>query len=133
MSGSFPRVETVRAAVLPAGSPDRTAYTMVNRVTRWLMLWHLNPLAAPADPEQKKKVRTLFNEMTKSMLETGSIQDWGIYADASGGFALWDDNGDTEFGLMQSLGTGLMTMPFMTCDVRPVLSIDQAMAANERM
>lgn len=97
------------------------------------MLWHLNPLAAPADPEQKKKVRTLFNEMTKSSLETGSIQDWGIYADASGGFALWDDNGDTEPGLMQSLGTGLMTMPFMTCDVRPVLSIDQAMAANERM
>lgn len=133
VSGSFPPEEALPALELSVRNPDETAYTVVNRMTRWHMQWRLNQLAAPPDPEQKKKVRTLFNDMTKKMLETGAIQDWGIYADASGGFALWDDKGDTESGLMQSLGMGLMTMPFMTCDVRPVLNIDQAMAASEHV
>ena len=97
-------------------------------MTRWLMLWKFNPLAIPADREQASKVRTVFNEMTKGMLETGAIQDWGIYADSSEGYALWDDGGDTEAGLSQALETTFMMMPFMTCDVRPVMDVDQARA-----
>lgn len=58
----------------------------------------------------------------------GRLQDWGIYADSSGGYALWDDGGDTEAGLSQALETTFMMMPFMTCDVRPVMDVDQARA-----
>ncbi len=116
----------------PAGTPDERAQTEVKNVTRWLMLWKFNPLAIPADREQAAKVRTTFNGMTKSMLEAGTIQDWGIYADASGGFALWDDRGDTEANLIEALGTTFMMMPFMTCDVRPVLDVDQGQASIRR-
>lgn len=101
-------------------------------MTRWLMLWKFNPLAIPADREQAAKVRETFNGMTKSMLEAGTIQDWGIYADASGGFALWDDRGDTDANLIQALGTTYTMMPFMTCDVRPVLDVDQGRASIRR-
>ncbi|MGD9938059.1 MAG: hypothetical protein AB7S61_11395 [Methanoregulaceae archaeon] len=106
--------------------------TEAMNMTRWLMLWKFNPLAIPADREQAAKVRMTFNEMTKKMLEAGVIQDWGIYGDASGGFALWDDRGDSEAHLIEALGTTFMMMPFMTCDVRPVLDIEQGRASIRR-
>ncbi len=90
------------------------------------MLWKFNPLAIPADREQAAKVRATFNGMAKRMLDEGVIQDWGVYADASGGYALWDDRGDTDAQLLLSLGTTFAMMPFMSCDVRPVIGVDQA-------
>lgn len=58
----------------------------------------------------------------------GAIQDWGNYADSSGGYALWNDGGDTEAGLSKVLETTFMMMPSMTCDVRPVMDVDRARA-----
>jgi len=98
-------------------------------VTRWLMLWKFNPLAIPADRELAAKVRTTLNDMVRGMLDAGTIQDWGIYADSSGGYALWDDEGDNEAKMILTLGTAAGMMPFVTCDVRPVLDIDQSRAS----
>lgn len=98
-------------------------------MTRWLMLWRFNPLVIPADREQAARLRTTLNDMVKSMLDAGTVQDWGIYADASGGYALWDDGGDAEANLVQALGTAAGMMPFVSCDVRPVLDIDQSRAS----
>lgn len=110
------------------GGPDMRARTVVNITTRWLMLWRFNPLAIPADREQASKVRTAFNDIAKRMLEMGALQDWGIYADSSGGYALRDDRGDTEVDLSEALEATSRMMPFMTCDVRSVMDVDQARA-----
>ena len=110
------------------GGPDERARTVVNITTRWLMLWRFNPLAIPADREQASKVRTAFNDIAKGMLETGALQDWGIYVDSSGGYALWGDGVGTEAGLSEPLEATSRMMPFMTCDMRPLRDVDQARA-----
>lgn len=92
-------------------------------MTRWLMLWKMNSLAVPADPEQAAKLWLAMNDVAKSTLPSGGT--WGTYTDASGGFAFWEDTG-SESDLIDILGVAKKLMPFVTCDVRPVLDADQA-------
>ena len=95
-------------------------------MTRWLMLMKVNPLAVPADPGQAAKLWTAMNDLMKNSLSTGEIQEGGMYADGSGAYALWDDKGDTENDLIRTHGISVGMMPFMTCEVKPVLDVDQA-------
>ena len=92
------------------------------------MLLKVNPLAIPADPEQAAMFWTALNDKVKNMLNSGEIQDFGMYADGSGGYMLWDDKGKTESDMIGTLTGCLGLMPFATCDARPILNVDQARA-----
>ena len=83
----------------------------------------MNPLAIPCDPEQAAKVWQAMNDVARTTVPSGGT--WGTYTDASGGFALWEDTG-SESDLVYILGVAKRLMPFVICDVRPVLDADQA-------
>ena len=69
-----------------------------------------------------------MTDRVKDWLAKGVIQEWGTYPDGSGGYVIFDDAGQ-EDSLQATLGRTTRMMPFVTCDVRPVLDIDQAQAA----
>ena len=64
-------------------------------------------------------------------LAQGVIQEWGVYADGSGGYVIFDDAGREDF-LQATLGRTTGVMPFVISDVRPVLDVDQAKAVIQR-
>lgn len=62
--------------------------------------------------------------MCKDDVKAGTLKDWGMYSDLSGGYALY------EAASAQDLNTALMKWtPYVNFDARPVLTLDQAIAS----
>jgi hypothetical protein len=100
-------------------------------MTRWLNVWKMNPLAVPADPEQAARLWTALSDGVASQLKTGEILEWGIYADGSGGYGIFDDGGEVR-NIHRVLDRSLGKMPFVISDVRPVLDVEEARAVIRR-
>ena len=100
-------------------------------MTRWLNVWKIDPWAFPADPVQAATIWTAMTDRVTDWLAQGIIQEWGVYADGSGGHVISDDAGREDF-LQATLGRTTGVMPFVRSDVRPVLDVDQATAAIQR-
>jgi hypothetical protein len=100
-------------------------------MTRWLNVWKFNPLAIPADPERAAQLWTALSDGVADQLRTGEILEWGIYADGSGGYGIFDDGGNAD-AMRLVLTRSLARMPFVISDVRPVLDVEQARTVLRR-
>jgi hypothetical protein len=86
------------------------------------MRWHINPLTVPVNPEERVKLWITMLEMVKADLKSGSLTDWGVWFDSSGGYAIAESD---EVSLHSVI---LKWMPYIVFDSKPVLSVDQCIA-----
>jgi hypothetical protein len=100
-------------------------------MTRWLNVWRMNPQAMPPDPAQAARVWAALAGGVMSWLDSGDVQEWGMYPDGSGGYAIFDDAGKAD-ALMLTLRRTSGMLPFVICDVRPILDAGEARAALQR-
>ena len=91
-------------------------------MTRFYMRWHMNPLTVPVNPEERGKLWITMLEMVKADLKSGTLTDWGVWFDSSGGYAFADTD---EVSLNAAI---LKWMPYIVYDIKPVLSVDQVLA-----
>jgi hypothetical protein len=90
------------------------------------MKWHLNQMFIPTNPEERVKLWLSMLESVKADLKSGAMSDWGICCDDSGGYAF----AETDEKMLHS--TILKWMPFVSFDIKPVLSVDQTMESIKR-
>jgi hypothetical protein len=62
MSGDFLNHGNVDAPDFIPRNPDETANRVVIRMTRWLNVWKIIPLAFPADPALATKIWTAMTD-----------------------------------------------------------------------
>ena len=64
-------------------------------------------------------------ENVKADLKSGRFTDWGAYSEINGGYCVAEG---TETDVFTSL---LKWIPYVIFEVKPVLSVDQVIAANK--
>lgn len=96
-------------------------------MTKFSMRWHLSHMFIPTDAEERMKLWMSMLEMVKADLQSGALSDWGIYSDDSGGYAF----AETDEQTLHS--TIMRWIPYVSFDIRPVLTADQAMESIRRV
>jgi hypothetical protein len=83
------------------------------------MRWELNPMFTPQSIEQSIKLGLSMLERVRADLQSGELTDWGMYSDSSGGYCFAETDEQTLHA------TILKWMPFVSFDIKPVLTVDQ--------
>jgi hypothetical protein len=94
---------------------------------KFYVKWQMNPMAIPADPEQRVKGWLSMLDAIKRDMQAGTIKDWGICCDGSSGYTIAEAASETD--LYTSL---LKWMPHVNFDAKPVLTIDQTIASIKK-
>jgi len=109
-------------AVLFRSSDPETVVEM----TKFYMRWHLNPMLIPTNPEERMKLWMSMLELVKADIKSGTMSDWGMCSDASGGYAFAETDEKT-------LHTTITRwMPYVIFDIKPVLTVDQIIESLKR-
>lgn len=85
--------------------------------------WQLNESLMPEDPAMRAKLQLSMLERVKADLKSDKLIEWGSYCDASGGYCIIEGNEADTFDEI------LKWYPYVSFDARPVLSVDQVIAA----
>ena len=89
-------------------------------MTKYLMLWELDPTKIPADRKERAALWAPMIQGIKQRLASGTTKDWGCYAGAMKGFSIHEGDEMTVSNAVQSF------IPYVNFfDVRPILSIEQ--------
>jgi hypothetical protein len=95
-------------------------------MTKFYMRWHLNPTFIPTNPEERVKLWMSMLELVKADLKSGALSDWGMCSDSSGGYGF----AETDEKTLHT--TILRWIPYVSFDIKPVLSVDQVMESIKR-
>ena len=96
-------------------------------MSRFYLKWNLTSLATPADPEQRAKLWLSMLQMVKGDMKDGKLKDWGMCNNGDSGYAIYEEANDAD--LFVSL---LKWMPYVAFDAKPVVTIDEAIAAIKK-
>jgi hypothetical protein len=94
-------------------------------MTRYLVKWEVNPCMLPIQPEEREKLLSAMFEMERADEAAGICVGWGMYVDMSGGVSFSDMN---EVDLQSAL---MKYYPYIQFEIRPILSLDQAIQAMQ--
>jgi len=96
-------------------------------MSRFYLKWNLNYSATPSDPEQRVKLWLSMLEMVKADMKGGKLKDWGMCNNGDSGYAIYEEANDAD------LFTRLLKwMPYVTFDAKPVLTVDESIAAIKK-
>jgi hypothetical protein len=93
---------------------------------KFYMMWNQNPMLTPPNPEERVKLWISMLEFVKADLKSGALSDWGMCNDASAGYAF------AETEEMSLYTTILRWMPYVSFNVKPVLTVDQTIESFKR-
>jgi hypothetical protein len=88
-------------------------------MTKFYMRWEMDRRFTPTNPEERVKLWLSLLESTKADVKSGSLTDWGICSDSSSGYAFAETDEKTIQAMI------LKWMPYVSFDIKPVLSVDQ--------
>jgi len=89
-------------------------------MTKYLVRWQVNPHMIPADPEQRVKLWVFLLEKVKADVDARGITDWGLFADARGGYTIRETDEETLCAAIIKMN------PYILCDVKPVLTVEKS-------
>jgi hypothetical protein len=95
-------------------------------MTKFYMRWHLNPTFIPTNPEERVKLWMSMLELVKADLKSGALSDWGMCSDSSGGYGF----AETDEKTLHT--TILRWIPYVSFDIKPVLTVDQIIDSIKR-
>ena len=95
-------------------------------MTKFFMTWHLNPMLIPTNAEERVKLWMTMLELVKADLKSGALSDWGMCSDASGGYAFAETDEKSLYA------TILNWIPYVSFDIKPVLTVDQIIDSIKR-
>lgn len=88
-------------------------------MAKYLLLWELNSDKAPDDAKERGAGWLAMMDMIKQEIKEGTTTDWGCFVGETKGYAVGEQS-DVE--LAKELQR---YFPFVTFEVRPVMSVDQ--------
>jgi hypothetical protein len=94
---------------------------------KFYVKWQLNPIATPADPEQRVKGWLSMLDAVKGEMQSGRMKDWGQCCDGSAGYCIIEAASETD--VFTSL---LKWMPYVNFDAKPVITVDQTIASIKK-
>jgi hypothetical protein len=96
-------------------------------MAKYLNLWETVPGVMPVDPRERGAILGKMAEMTKKMMDDGLVTDWGVFSGGNAGYAV--SAGEPMDGLRASM----MFAPYFKFEIRPVLSLSEAMQAMQSL
>jgi hypothetical protein len=96
-------------------------------MSRYLLLWELDPAKVPADRKERAALWGPMIQMVKQQIKDGSTKDWGAFAGGLKGFSVVE--GD-EMRLSENVQKYL---PYVTFTAYPVITIDQMAEVIENL
>jgi hypothetical protein len=96
-------------------------------MAKFLVLWEVDTTRTPEDQKERQAQWKGFQDLVKKFLKDGVIKEWGQCAGEASGYCIVEG---TEVDVTKL--TNLYT-PFVIFNTSPLLSIDQAMEANESL
>jgi hypothetical protein len=96
-------------------------------MSKFYVRWQSNPQMIPSIPEERRKLLLSMLEMVKQDIQGGKVKDWGNFPGESGGYSIMEEASETD--LLTSL---LKFMPYVTFEVKPVLTVDQTIESYRR-
>jgi hypothetical protein len=96
-------------------------------MAKYLNLWEVVPGTMPSDPKERVALLAKMGEMTKKMMDSGLVLDWGVFSGGSSGYAI--SVGEPIDGLKAAM----LFAPYYKFDIRPVLSLAEAMQASQSL
>ena len=91
-----------------------------------LIKWQLNTQLIPVDPKERFGAWMKMMEMVKANLESGMITNWGIYSDASGGYAFSKLSQPDLYTMV------LKWSPYVMFDAKPVLGVEEVLESMKK-
>jgi len=88
-------------------------------MSKYLMLWELDPTKVPADRKERAALWGPMIQMVKQQMKDGTTKDWGVFAGGLEGYSVSDGN---EMTLAKSVQRYL---PYVTFTAYPIITIDQ--------
>ena len=88
-----------------------------------LIIWELDRLYAPADPEERKGLAMKRCEMVQKGIESGRTKLCGINLDGNHGFSFTDGDEKAIFAMIAQY------IPHVKFTVKSMLSIDEVIAS----
>ncbi len=96
-------------------------------MSKFYVRWQTKTQMLPSIPEERRKLLVSMLEMVKQDMKAGKVKDWGNVPGESSGYSIMEEASETD------LLTGLLRfMPYVTFEVRPVLTVEQTIEAYRR-
>ncbi|MCX6682707.1 MAG: hypothetical protein NTY71_06970 [Methanoregula sp.] len=96
-------------------------------MTKYPVRWQVIPQMIPADPEQRVKLWVSLLEKVKADVDARGITDWGLFADASGGYTIRETDKETLCAAIIKMN------PYILCDVKPVLTVEKSIETLKKI
>ena len=93
----------------------------------YLILMEYNLSLLPKDIEERMKIFVPFMEMGKKDIESGELTMIGMSPDGHNGFVISNQDPKTIYTKTQ------MMVPYVKSEVKPMLSLDEAMDVMKEM
>jgi hypothetical protein len=88
-------------------------------MAKYLLLWKMDPAAAPADPKERAAAWGMLLNMVKGEVEQGLTESWGAFAGELRGFTLVEAN-QLELMLLTT-----KYLPYVSFEVHRVASVSE--------
>lgn len=96
-------------------------------MSKFYVRWQTNPQMLPSIPKERGKLLVSMLEMVKQDMQAGKVKDWGNVPGSYSGYFIMEEASETD--LLAGL---LRFMPYVTFEVRPVLTVDQSIEAYRK-
>jgi hypothetical protein len=97
------------------------------KMPKFYVRWRMNPKVPIATEDELNKTVLQMLEGAKSELQAGSMKDWGICVDGSGGYFIYEV--PDEARLFEYIGK---YRPYVDLEARQVLTIEQAIESRKQ-
>ncbi len=91
-----------------------------------LILWEIDYTLLPTDPGERMKLISTMLEMVKKDVDSAEIE-WGTSPSGMRGFVV------SEQDEKEVYSKAMMFSPYATCEVIPIISVDEAIDAVKGM
>jgi hypothetical protein len=88
-------------------------------VTKYLVLWEIDPTRVPTDAKERATAWLMMMEMVKADTKKGFHKDWGAFPAESKGYSI------EECSEADIMSVSLQYQPYVRFEVHPVISLAQ--------
>jgi hypothetical protein len=89
-------------------------------MSKYLILWTLDPARIPIDPRERGKGWEILMDMIKNDREQGILRDWGTFPSEGRGYSI------VEGSTLEVMKMTEQYAPFVQFEIHPAASIDEA-------
>ncbi|MGV7223576.1 MAG: DUF3303 domain-containing protein [Nitrospinales bacterium] len=94
---------------------------------KYILHWEVDTAKTPEDTKERQEQWSLFQQTVAQQMESNEIKEWGEYVGEVNGYSIMEGS---EVDIQKLVA---LWVPFVKFNVKPVMTIEQAMEATKAM